>query len=305
MPTLRYRLSLKAAGTLVVLLLVGISFAVSQSKLEDNLKQMSMTTVTGYIQPVTDLFGADMHSGYYHAAEVEKFGFHLRLDIIAMAAAVSDGQKTFDAPTPSGFNPATFKAPTVFGGARTQVVDSRTGRPYSAVADGLFTTNYMPLAVPQLTIGNIYGTQATVRYITLPKMSGDNIPNITLWGLGARHSISQYLPMVPLDLSAGIYFNSFTFGDLIDFKGMAINAQASKSFSIMTLYGGLQWENSSMNLKYTSTDITSPSVNVSMDGANNFRFIAGLDLGLGPIHLFADANFGSITVFSGGIGFGN
>ncbi len=304
MLTLRYRMRLKAAGTLAVLLLVGTSFGISQSKLEDNLKQMGAATVTGYIQPVTDLFGANMHSGYYHAADVEKFGFHLRLDIIAMAAAVSDGQKTYDAPTPWN-SPASFKAPTVFGGPATQVTNPSTGMSYKAVADGLINTNYMPLAVPQLTIGNIFGTQATIRYITIPKMSGDNIPNITLWGLGARHSISQYLPMVPVDLSAGIYFNSFTFGDMIDFKGMAINAQASKSFSILTVYGGLQWENSTMNLTYTSTDITSPSVSISMDGANAFRFIAGIDLGLGPIHLFADANLGSITAFSGGIGFGN
>jgi len=302
--TLRDRMSLRAAGTLAVLLLVATTLGVSQSKLEDNLKQMGAATVTGYIQPVTDLFGADMHSGYFHAADIETFGFHLRLDIIAMAAAVSDGQKTYDAPTPWA-SPATFKAPTVFGGPATSVTNPSTGFSYHATVDGLFNTSYMPLAVPQLTIGNIFGTQATVRYITIPKMNGDQIPNITLWGLGVRHSVSQYLPMVPLDLSAGIYFNSFTFGELIDFKGMAINAQASKSFSILTVYGGLQWENSSMNLSYTSTDITSPVVSISMDGANSFRFLAGIDLGLGPIHLFADANFGSITAFSGGIGFGN
>ncbi len=304
MLTLRYRMRLKAAGILAVLLVIGTSFAVSQSDLEKNLEQYNATTVTGYIQPVTDLFGANMHSGYYHAADIEKFGFHLRLDIVAMGAAVSDNQKTYTASAPTGFNPATFSTATVFGGAGTEVTDAGTGLKYRGT-DGVFNTNYMPLLVPQLTIGNVFGTQAMIRYITIPKMNGDQIPNITLWGLGARHSISQYLPMVPVDLSAGIYFNSFTFGDIIDFKGVAINAQVSKSFSILTLYGGLQWENSSMNLKFTSTDVTSPMVDITMDGANNFRFTAGLDLGLGPIHLFADANLGSVTVFSGGIGFGN
>jgi len=305
MHTLGNKTILKAVSTLAVLLLVGTSIAVSQTDLENTLKQYNASTVVGYIQPVTDLFGANMHSGYYHSAEVEKFGFHFRLDIIGMAAVVSDNQKSYTVNTHPGFTPATVSTATVFGGNAAEVTDAGTGLKYRAPANGLFNTNYVPLAVPQLTIGNIFGTQATVRFITVPKVSGEKLPNVTLWGLGFRHSISQYVPTVPLDLSAGIYFNSFTFGDLIDFKGMAINAQASKSFSIFTLYGGLQWENSSMNLKFTSTDITAPSVDISMNGANSFRFIAGLNIGLGPIHLFADANLGSITVFSGGIGFGN
>jgi hypothetical protein len=305
MLTMSYRMRLKAAGTLAVLLLVGASLGIAQTELENTLKQYNAGTVTGYIQPVTDLFGANMHSGYYHSAEVETFGFHFRFDIVAMAAAVSDNQKTYTANTPAGFSPATFQTATAFGGDAGEVTDQNTGLKYRAPANGLFNTTYVPLAVPQLTIGNIFGTQATIRYITVPKMSGDKIPDVTLWGIGARHSISQYLPMVPLDLAAGIYFNSFTFGDLIDFKGVAVNAQASKSFSILTVYGGLQWENSSMNLKFNSTDITSPPVDITMDGANTFRFTAGLNIGLGPIHLFADANVGSITVFSGGIGFGN
>jgi hypothetical protein len=43
---------------------------------------------------------------------------------------------------------------------------------------------------------------------------------------------------------------------------------------------------------------------VSIDGANSFRFTLGAGLSLGVFHLFADANFGSVTQFSGGIGFG-
>ncbi|MGA9118892.1 MAG: DUF6588 family protein [Bacteroidota bacterium] len=295
----------KAAGTLAILLLLGSSFGYSQTELENTLKQYGASAVTGYIQPITDLFGANMHSGYYHSADVEKFGFHFRFDIVAMAAAVTDNQKTYTLNTPAGFTPATVQTATVFGGAAGEVTDPHTGSTYRAPADGLINTTYLPLAVPQVTIGNIYGTQATIRYITLPKMSGDKIPDITLWGVGARHSISQYLPTVPLDLAAGIYFNSFTFGDLIDFKGVAINAQASKSFSVLTIYGGLQWEKSSMSLKYTSADATNFPVDITMDGVNAFRFTAGLNIGLGPLHLFADANMGSITAFSGGIGFGN
>ena len=58
-----------------------------------------------------------------------------------------------------------------------------------------------------------------------------------------------------------------------------------------------------MNLSYTPAGLA--PVTVELSGANNFRFTAGLDLGLGPIHLFGDGNFGSVTAVSAGIGFGN
>jgi hypothetical protein len=61
-----------------------------------------------------------------------------------------------------------------------------------------------------------------------------------------------------------------------------------------------------MNLKFTSANATSSSaaVDMSLDGANNFRFLAGLKLQLAIFRIFANANFGSVTNFSGGIGFG-
>ena len=300
---IRGRSLLKAAISIAAILLVVVSCE-AQSDLEKAVKQFDAQQVTGYIQPVTDLFGTNMNSGYSHSGAISTWGFYFRLDIVGMASMIQDAQKTYDALTPAGFNPGSFQAPTVFGGKATRVTDLGTGLTYSSPADGVINASVFPLIVPQLTLGNIFGTQVVIRYVTLPKMSGDNIPNLTMWGLGARHSISQYFPFVPVDMAAGIYFNSFTFGDFFDFKGVAVNAVASKSFSILTLYGMLQWEKSTMNLSYTPSDAMSPVVNLSMTGANTFRFTAGLELGLGPIKLFGDANFGSVTAFSAGIGFG-
>ena len=93
--------------------------------------------------------------------------------------------------------------------------------------------------------------------------------------------------------------------DLMDFKGFALNAQASKTISVLILYGGVAYESSRMGLTYTSTDPTvPPAVDITMDGANNMRFTLGAGLSLGILNIFADANFGSVTSFSGGIGFG-
>jgi len=286
-----------------VLLMSGTAW--SQTSLENAIKQYNSDAVQGYVQPVADLFGANMHSGYYHTAAILKSGFHLSLDFVGMAAMVSDDQKSYEAPAPPGFTPAKFQTATIFGEKGTLITDAATSLSYRG-SDGVFNTKVFPLAVPQLSIGYVYGTEAIVRFITIPKLGEEDVPNITLWGIGARHSISQYIPDSPVDLAAGFFYNSFKAGDVIKFDGLSFGAQASKSFSILTLYTGLAWEKSSLNLAYTSTDPMTPlGVDISLDGANKFRFTGGLCLSLGFLKLFADANLGSVTCFSGGIGFGN
>jgi hypothetical protein len=289
-----------------VALLLSFSTARSQGTLENALEQFSGDAVKGYMQPAADLFGANMNSGFYHSAQMSRWGLHLSLDIVGMAAMVGDEQKTFDAPTPAGFTPAKFKTATIFGGKGTEISDATMPALKYKGSDGVLNTSTFPLATPQLTIGYVFGTEAIVRYVFIPKIGEDAIPASKLWGVGVRHSISQYVPSVPVDLAVGFFYQSYTAGDLVDFKGYTYGVQASKSFSILTIYGGLSAENSTLKLHYTSTDPLVPgTVDVSLDGANKVRFTGGLCLTLGFAKIFADANFGSVTCFSGGIGFGN
>jgi hypothetical protein len=277
----------------------------AQSNLEDALKQYSGNTVKGYIQPLADLFGANMNAGWFSPGAVPKSGLHFRLSIIGMAAQVSDKQKSYTAPTPTGFSPTSFQTATIFGGTGTLVKNANDTSLQYRGSDGLINATLFPLAVPQVAIGGFAGTEAVVRFITTPSISSGKFPKTTLLGIGARHNISQYLGVVPLDLSVGVFYSSFKVGDIVDFHGLLISGQASKSFSLLTLYGGAAWEQSKMKLSYTSTDPQAPgSVSVTMDGANSFRFTAGAALKLAILRLFADANFGSVTNFSGGIGFG-
>jgi|WetSurMetagenome_2_1015567.scaffolds.fasta_scaffold116704_2 hypothetical protein len=282
------------------------SGAIAQTELENAIKQYGAETVAGYVQPVADLFGADMHAGYYHNAWIAQSGFSLGFDIVVMGSIVEDAQKFYVANTPPGFDPTTFKTSTIFGPKVGATVNHSTiaGLVYKGLG-GVFNTSILPLAVPQLRIGSLYGSDLTVRFVTVPEIGEAKFPIITLWGVGLRHSISQYIPSSPVDIATGVYFNSFKVGDVMDFKGFAVNLQASKSIKILILYGGFAYESSKMNLTYTSTDPSVPAaVDIDLDGANNFRFTAGVGLSLGIIKVFADANFGSITNYSAGIGFG-
>ncbi len=293
------------AVAVIAATLVPTQALLAQTAIEDAIRQFGGDNITGYIQPIADLFGANMNSGYYHSAAIPKSGFGFSFEIVAMGALVKDDQKNFTANTPAGFTPGTFTTATVFGGKGTEV--SSTVNPLLKYrgADGVFNTSVFPHGVPQIRIGYIQGTEALIRFITIPKIGNETLPKTTLWGAGLRHSVSQWIPDSPLDLAVGIYYDRFTGGDIIESKGLSVGVQASKSLSILTVYGGLAWEKSTMDLSYTSSDLAGAGqVSVSMEGANKFRATAGAALSLGFFHLFADANFGTVMQFSGGIGFG-
>lgn len=278
----------------------------AESDLEKVLRQQNAQTVEGYIQPVADLFGANMHAGFNHSASIPSSGFHFRFDIIGMAALIKSDQEVYRAPAPAGFGVADFETATVFGGTGSTITSTVVPALQYKGSDGVVKTSILPFATPQVTIGHIYGTEAVIRYVPIPEISSAGLPKITLFGIGVRHSISQYIQNSPLDLAFGVLYNSFTVGDLITVKGYALALQGSKEFSILILYGGMQYEKSTLTLSFNTTNptATSPKIEIDLEGSNIFRATIGAGLNFGVVKLFADANFGAVVGFSGGIGFG-
>lgn len=289
-----------AAGFLVLLL---PSMSTSQTAVESALAAYGEENVKGYMQPFADLFGANLNSGYYRTAAVPVAGFHFEFDIIVMGAMVGDAEKKFNATAPSGFTPATFESATIFGDEGKVVTDSPTRLTYRG-ADGVFNTTMMPMATPQIKVGSLYGTEFLGRFGYVPAL-GDNFESTTLWAIGARHNLNQWFGTLPLDLSAAVYYSSLSTGELMKFNGLMVGAQASKEFGILTVYGGLGYQSSTLTLKYESTVPSAPgNVEITLDGKNNFAFTAGAGLSFGIFKIFADINVGSVTNLSGGIGFG-
>jgi hypothetical protein len=290
----------------LMLTCVFVSSSSAQSDLEAAIAQMNSEWAKGYLQPFADVVGANVNSGFYHSAAIPQAGFNFEVSILAMGSSVGDDMKSFTASAPTGFDPQTFETATIFGGPGALVTDTQTGLQYAG-SGGVINTSLFPEFIPQLRIGSFMGTEAIVRFIKLPDLSDGVIPEVTQFGAGIRHSISQYFPSAPLDVAAGVFYNSFTAGDIIDYTGIAVGAQASKAFELFTLYGGLQWENSTMKLMYTSSDptVTTSAIDIELTGDNSFRFTAGGALTLGFFRVFVDANFGAVTAFSGGIGIGS
>ena len=286
-----------------ILLISATPTLFAQSTFENTIVQFNAETVSGYIQPFADLYGAAISNGSFHSAAIADEGFHIRLDLIGMASAVKDEQKSYTANMPQSFSQRTSVQPTILGGQGTLVVDQGTGFQYKG-SSGIFNASAMGYGTLQLTVGSIFGTEGFIRYATIPASATQNLPTQTLIGGGLRHSISRYLNEFPLDLAVAASYNRLELEDITTIDGVLVSAQASKNFEPLTIYGGVSWEESKMTLDYTTTGSNGEPVNIELDGANTFRATIGLGLQFGFLGLFADANFGTVSSFAGGISLG-
>ncbi|HUL43340.1 MAG TPA: DUF6588 family protein [Bacteroidota bacterium] len=288
----------------IVLVISGFqTIAQAQNPIEDAIQQLNSDAVRGYLQPMVTSVGADLNSGVFHSAEITD-GISLKLELIAMGTLIGDAEKMYSVTAPSPFNQTPVQSATIFGNQGTIVHGPVPGIDYQ-FQNGQLKLSIVPLAVPQVTVGNFFGTQAVIRYVPIPEVN--NFPKSTFFGIGVRHSISRYLPGVPVDLAGSVFYQKISIGDLMEEKTMSIGGQASKSFSLLTLYGGLQLESSTMTLDYTYKGygaVGQPHIHMDIDGENNVRATLGLGLNLIILHVSGDVNFGNVTVVSGAVAFG-
>lgn len=268
--------------------------------IEDLVAKYTGDNGKGYMQPLANAFGASMNSGLFHTAHLEKMKFQMYLGLQVTAAFIPEKFTTFNATTEGSFTPEqTAEAPTVFGSTESVEVTGDGGTVY--VFPGGLNVSMVPFAVPQLTLGSVFGTDATFRYFGYS--INDEIGNLQLFSWGIRHSISQYIPLMPLDLAVGFYNQSFRLGDLVESHSWCLNAQASKSILIFTFYGGLGYENSKMNITYTSEE-TDEDIDLDLQGSNKVRFNAGVTFNFGPVKLNVDYSLASQSVLTAGLGVG-
>jgi hypothetical protein len=275
--------------------------------LEERLKQFADEFAKGYTAPFTDAFGAAMNSGWYHTADVSD-GLDLFIGVKFMVMPIPSSAKKFK--TRSIWNNTEQEVPTVFG-EETEV--GMSGAPTGATPANYpkgFNVGFVPMVVPHASAGNIFGTRVMLRY--LPKVKLGDYGEFEFFGIGAQHSISQYIPLVPLDISALVAYQSLTLGSLVSASAVSVGVQASKSFVLITVYGGLGYETSTMEFTYRAqfTDPANPGQQISKDikfeadGKNNFRATVGVALNLGLVKVSADYSLASQSVATLGVGFG-
>ncbi len=288
--------------TLTFILLFILASSLSYSQWEDRFNKVAETNAELYSQPFATAFGTAMNSGAYHSADIsDLFGFSISFQ--GMYIMIPDDQLTFTPILPTGY--ATNKQTATIFGNKGAAYAGPDG--YITLPPGL-DVKTVPMVMPQLGL-SLLGTEALFRFVPSVDVGGKKL---SLLGIGVKHKISRYIPLLPVDIAVQVLYSKFQVTDLIDVKNLAFNAHASKTFGILTPYAGLQYESTKLDLTYEiqgdplsgDPDLrVNKKVNLSLDGDNNVRATLGAALKLAVIVLNADVSFGSQTVLGGGLSF--
>jgi hypothetical protein len=279
-----------AAAAFVVLL----AFPAA-GQIEDQISVYTGENAEGYLKPFSDAVGATLNTGFFRSAYLPTSGFQVGLEVLLMGLYFDDSEKTFDATTEGSFLPQqTHTVPTVIGDGAAVLITGAGGTGY-AFPGGL-SLNSFGMVAPQLRISSLRGTEIVGRYGRVN--TGDaEVGDITLWGVGLRHNISQYFDEdFPADISVGGIYQNFKGGensegdDLMDSDLLSIGGNASKRFPIgfatFEPYTALSYNSYQMTLKYNS-DIDGPQ-EINFDRVNTAAWTLGANFNLVFANLYAE-----------------
>jgi|GEM_PF-3487635 len=170
-------------------------------------------------------------------------------------------------------------------------------------------------------------------------LGGRFIPTTSLYGIKAglfgftvQHEITPHIPVLSslpfIHLGTYYGYNSFTIeGTRKDTTVTpntktkiaslnSINQIGMLTFSLdpsipvlsAGIYGGIGFEKSSLTVDVSKQELANnlelPAFKVTIDGKNFLRTQIGARVSLGAVDIFADANFGSATIYNAGIAIG-
>ncbi len=170
--------------------------------------------------------------------------------------------------------------------------------------------DYVPLAAPQFSLGTVFGTMATLRYLPDVELQND-LGKMTYSGFGLQHNPAAWLPVpLPVDVSLSYFSQSLKIGSLFKTNTTAFGINISKQFGFdalnLTPYAGYMIESSTMNVQYDFV-VDSPAgplsqhINFDITGANTSRITFGLGIRFLIININADYNIGEYNSVSAGV----
>ena len=164
--------------------------------------------------------------------------------------------------------------------------------------------SFLPLLAPQLSVGTVFGTRATFRY--LPSITIDeDLGKFKYFGFGIQHNPGVLLPTpLPVDVAVGFFTQTMEVGTLFKAKTTAFGLNASKKLGLgpinVTPYAGFMLEKSTIEVSYSFMVDDEPyDVFFELEGENKSRLTFGLSVRLLMLNFNADYNIGkynSVTV---------
>ncbi len=198
--------------------------------------------------------------------------------------------------------------------------------------------NSVYAAIPQLEIGSFYGTELLLRFIP-PIEIDKNVGTFTFWGVGVKHSISQYFEKTPFDAAIQFVYQGTNLTNKVGETNADLNSnstiydlniEASKSFKgIIDVFTGLSYETISISNSYKfllpvekqielgllrNPGVGIPAVPEPPEWPGdqkpqtvysnlsdvNIKFVLGVAKQIGPVTIFLDYNISKFNIFTAG-----
>lgn len=318
-------------AVVIITLIITIGFAASSPT--ELIQQIGEQVLVDYTKPLVSSFGAALNSGLYHTAQSHRpGGFDLKL--VGMYVLIPDAGKTYHYKVPGlTVNTSTMQLDTVwFEGEASTVFGPQT--PTTVFTDGGAGTgtdtiaippvlpqgtglSFFPFVMPQLSVGIYYGSELTIRYIPKFKIPGLD-EKVGFWGIGIKEDITQIpvpaLKNLPLNIAIQGAYQNLQVGEIVTSTALNFNVHASKTFSVITPYLGIGWEDAKLQFKYdfaytkpnpnnpTQTITDTLHIDKTIPANNKIRLVTGFSLNLGPLLLNVAYNLSKYSVISGGLG---
>ena len=260
-----------------------------------------------YLSPLGESLGAGLNNGWYNTAKPHKLG-GFDLTFTLNTVLVPKGKQNFNPDKINNFSSEDATTPTILGKGEGATI-TYNGFEFNMPEQGS-ALNVLPVPMIGIGIGLIKKSEIDIRYVPTYKYNAGFIGkgSIGLWGVGVKHDILQWIPLVgdalPMSLSLQAGHTSLNTDIEIKSQGVAqevelavkattINLIASRKLLMFTGYAGIGYNNST----------------TSFDGKTSFKLGAGsqvLDFNV-PLEMKFDsqnefrANIGfrfNITVFA-------
>ncbi len=196
--------------------------------------------------------------------------------------------------------------------------------------------NTLVAGVPQLIIGSYWGTELLLRFV--PKVNlGSTIGDFSFWGVGLKHSLSQYFDRIPFESALQVVYQGTSLDNTVGVTNAKLKADANilnvnLHFSadipkILTVFTGVSYESISIKSTYTylipvevqyqlglldppNTEPTpgfpgdqNPQVAKVNVSDNHFKFSLGVSRVIGPILLSGSLNITDMILLGFSLGY--
>jgi hypothetical protein len=306
-----------------------------------------------YLKPIPSGLGADINSGWVTTAKPHStLGFDIQ--VRGALSFIPGDDQTFDLndlnlEKMSPADPSNTISPTIGGddqlGPEVVVEDNGNEVARFNLPEGS-GFSFVPAPMVQAGVGIVRDTDLIVRYV--PEISIGSDGNFNMTGFGLKHSINQWLPggnILPVNLSVLAGYTNIDLDmnfDLrpepgaipnpenpdaatadfdnqqgnVNINTFTVKALAGKDLPFISVYGGVGYETSALNMDINGEypvsmevdgiqgyDVIEDPFSYSENGQNSFSLLGGVTLKMAFFHIFGEFSVSKYSTANAGLSF--